>query len=128
MTIDAKLTEQVRAALASTAAITEIKMFGGIGFMLNGNMVAGTSDRGLLVRVGEANEKAALARPGASTMAMRNRAVPGYIRVAPDALDAKSIKAWVKLARSYVATLPPKKAKKAGRKKAKKADRKKPSR
>lgn len=111
MTIDIKLAQQARAALDGAGAVTEIKMFGGIGFMLNGNMVVGTSDRGLLVRVGEANEKAALARPGTSVMVMRTRAVPGYIRVEPDALDARSVKSWVTLARSYVETLPPKKAK-----------------
>lgn len=41
----------VRAALADTRAIHEVKMFGGIGFMLNGNMVAAASRRGLLLRV-----------------------------------------------------------------------------
>lgn len=121
MTIDIELAEQARAALEGAGAITEIKMFGGIGFMLNGNMIAGTSDRGLLVRVGEANQKEALARAGASLMEMRNRPMPGYIRVAPSALDARAVKAWVKLARSYVETLPAKKA--SAKKKKKRASR-----
>lgn len=112
MTIDIKLAQQARAALDGARGVTEIKMFGGIGFMLNGNMIVGTSDRGLLVRVGEAKQRKALARPGTSVMEMRNRSVPGYIRVAPDVLDAHSVKSWVKLARSYVDTLPPKKTKK----------------
>lgn len=110
MTIDAKLAERARAALGGEA--TEIKMFGGIGFMLNGNMVVCTSDRGLLARVGEAQQKEALARPGATLMEMRNRPMPGYIRVAPDALDERAVKAWVKLARAHVETLPPKETKK----------------
>lgn len=120
MTIDRKLADQARAALADAGKVTEIKMFGGIGFMLNGNMILGTSDRGLLVRVGEANQEEALARPGTSVMEMRNRPMLGYIRVAPAALDARNVKRWVKLARSYVDTLPPKNTKKKKKTAAKK--------
>jgi TfoX/Sxy family transcriptional regulator of competence genes len=111
MTIDDKLTTQTRAALDGAKAVREVKMFGGIGFMLNGNMVAAASDRGLLIRVGQEGEDEALARPGARLMVMRGRAMSGYIQVAPDTLDARSVKAWIKLARAHVETLPAKKAK-----------------
>ena len=53
MAIDERVAGQVRAALADAASVREVKMFGGLGFMLNGHMVAASSDRGLLVRVGE---------------------------------------------------------------------------
>ena len=116
MTIDPKLTEQTRAALKDVRAVREIKMFGGIGFMLNGNMVAAASDRGLLVRVGQEREAEALERAGARLMVMKGRAMTGYIQVARDALDARAVKSWLRLARAHVETLP---AKKAAAKKAK---------
>jgi TfoX/Sxy family transcriptional regulator of competence genes len=73
MAIDEKLAINVRAALVDASEVREIKMFGGLGFMLNGNMVAAASDRGLLVRVGEQHQATALARPGAEPMVMNGR-------------------------------------------------------
>jgi TfoX/Sxy family transcriptional regulator of competence genes len=107
MAVDEKLTTHVRAALADVSAVREIKMFGGVGFMLNGNMIAAASDRGLLVRVGEQSEAAALVRPGAEPMVMNGRKMKGFIRV-KTALDARSVKSWLRLARSFVDTLPAK--------------------
>jgi len=107
MAIDEKLAQRVRTALADARQVRELKMFGGIGFMLNGNMVAATSDRGLLVRVGEPGEAEALTRPGAELMVMRGRAMTGYVRVKAD-LDTRAVKSWVRLARAFVETLPAK--------------------
>lgn len=108
MAIDEKLTDHVRAALADLSAVREVKMFGGIGFMLNGNMVAAASDRGLLLRVGEAGEADALAR-GAQQMVMKGRSVTGYVRVVGP-LNGRAVKSWLGRARVFVETLPPKKA------------------
>jgi TfoX/Sxy family transcriptional regulator of competence genes len=107
MAIDEKLATHVRSALAGASPVREIKMFGGLGFMLNGNMIAAASDRGLLVRVGEQHEAEALARPGAQLMVMNGRAMKGFVRVTT-ALDARSVKSWLRLARSFVDTLPAK--------------------
>jgi TfoX/Sxy family transcriptional regulator of competence genes len=107
MAIDEKLATNVRTALADASAVREVKMFGGLGFMLNGNMIAAASDRGLLVRVGEQHEAAALARPGAEPVVMNGRTMKGFIRV-KTALDARSVKSWLRLARSFVDTLPAK--------------------
>ena len=116
MAIDEKLATQVRSALTDASTVREVKMFGGIGFMLNGNMIAAASDRGLLVRVGEQRQAEALARRGAEPMVMNGRTMKGYIRV-KTALDARSVKSWLRLARSFVETLPAKrKAAKAKRK------------
>jgi TfoX/Sxy family transcriptional regulator of competence genes len=109
MAIDEQLTEHVRAALADTRSVSEVKMFGGIGFMLAGNMVAAASDRGLLVRVGKEAESEALSRPGAELMVMNGRAMTGYIRVERARLDRRAVKSWVRLASAFVETLPPKK-------------------
>ena len=116
MAIDAKLSSNVRAALVGAGAIREVKMFGGLGFMLNGNMVTVASSRGLLLRVGRAACAKALARRGARRMVMKNRPMDDYIYVDPEVLNGRTTKSWVKRAVEFVGTLPPKPA---GKKRAK---------
>ena len=65
MADELELAASVRAALAGTGNIREVRMFGGIGFMLNGNLVAAASRRGLLLRVGKDHQAKALAQSGA---------------------------------------------------------------
>jgi len=108
MAMDEKLAENVRKALSGVSGVTEVKMFGGIGFMLHGNMAVAASDRGLLVRVGKEGDAEALRLPGASAMVMRGRTMTGYVRVAGIPLDARTVKGWVERARAHVNTLPPK--------------------
>jgi TfoX/Sxy family transcriptional regulator of competence genes len=110
MSADYDLPTAVRAALVGAGAVTEIKMFGGIGFMLNGNMVAGASKRGLLLRVGKDGQSALLAQPGTRPMEMRGRTMEGYAYIDPPALNSQSVPAGIKLALAYVKTLPPKAA------------------
>ena len=111
------LVDLLRAALP-TKGRSEQKMFGGTGFMLNGNMVAGTFRGGLLVRVGKDRHKEALARPGAAPMLMRGRPIEGYVVVDGGALGAPAVRAWANLALAFVRTLPPKASKaKSARKK-----------
>jgi TfoX/Sxy family transcriptional regulator of competence genes len=108
MAIDEKLAGHVRSALADARSVREVKMFGGLGFMLNGNMVAAASHRGLLVRVGELGLPDALAR-GAQPMIMSGRQMKGFVWVAGTA-DARAVKSWLRTARAFVETLPAKKA------------------
>ena len=108
MSNDDDLAGPVRAALPKTRAIQEIKMFGGIGFMLNGNLMAGASKRGLLLRVGKDRQADALKRPGARPMEMRGRTMEGYVYVDPPALTDGPLKTWLQMALSFVQTLPPK--------------------
>ena len=107
------LADRLRAALPAEGR-SEQKMFGGIGFMLNGNMVAGTSKRGLLLRVGKERYEDALSRPGARPMDMRSRPVEGYVYVDPAVLDDKTLRDWLQLALAFVKTLPPKQTAQAG--------------
>jgi TfoX/Sxy family transcriptional regulator of competence genes len=102
------LAESVRTALADAGMVREVKMFGGIGFMLNGNLVAAASKRGLLVRVGSERRDDALARVGARPMVMRGRTMDGYIYVDPPALTGRAVRTWLRLAVDFVQTLPPK--------------------
>ena len=71
MADDQELAASVRDALKGVGTIREVRMFGGIGFMLNGNLVAAASRRGLLGRVGKDRHAEALALPGARLMVMR---------------------------------------------------------
>jgi TfoX/Sxy family transcriptional regulator of competence genes len=102
------LAAAVRAAVADHSAVKEVKMFGGIGFMLNGNLLVGASHRGLLVRLGKDRAVDALKKPGARPMIMRGRTMEDYVYVDPPALNARSVKSWVRLAVSFVSALPPK--------------------
>jgi hypothetical protein len=63
MALNEDLAERMRVALAGAGAVREVKMFGGLCCMLNGNMVAGTSMRSLLVCVGKGQQYNALAAP-----------------------------------------------------------------
>ena len=102
------LVERIRSAL-SGETVTEQRMFGGVCFMLAGNMVAGTLRGELLVRIGKDANDAALKKPHARQMEM-SRPAPGYIIVANAGTERdKDLKAWVDMAVAHVKTLPPKK-------------------
>jgi TfoX/Sxy family transcriptional regulator of competence genes len=102
------LAERIRAVLAGTGSLREVRMFGGLCFMLNGYMVAGTSKRGLLVRVGKDQHAGALARPDARAMEMSRRPMEGYVLVDPSPRDEQTLRDWLDLAVAFVKTLPPK--------------------
>ena len=108
MAFEQQLAESVRAGLAHAGTIREVKMFGGIGFMLNGNMVAAASRRGLLLRIGKERQAEALTQPCAQPMVMRGRTMEGYVYVDPAGLDSKAIRIWLKLAVLFVQILPAK--------------------
>ena len=90
--------------------LAEKSMFGGKGFMLNGNMAIGTTAKGaLLVRIDPSRQSEALARPGAYEMHMGPRPMTGFIAVDPETLpDEAALHSWIAYARTYVETLPPK--------------------
>ena len=91
MSGDDELAASVRAALKGSGAVREVKMFGGIGFMLNGNLVAAASRRGLLLRVGKDRQAEALALSGARPMVMRGRTMEGYVYVDAPALGEQTV-------------------------------------
>ena len=105
MTDDQELAASVRAALAGAGDIREVRMFGGIGFMLNGNLVAAASRRGLLLRVGKDRQAEALAQSGARPMVMRGRTMEGYVYVDPPALNMRAVRKWLRLAVDHVQSL-----------------------
>ena len=117
MTGDA-LTARIRTALGRFKAVREVRMFGGIGFMLNGNLVAAASQRGLLLRVGADGQKDALKQKGTRPMVMRGRPMKDYVYLDPPALGAAAVDAGLRLALDFVRTLPAKPASSTSAKKA----------
>ena len=107
---DPVLVRSVRSALSGVKGVTEVKMFGGIGFMLNRNLLVGASKRGLLLRVGKDRQSQALAQPSTRPMEMRGRVMEGYVYVDPPVAPS-AVRRWVEMASAFVRTLPPKKAK-----------------
>ncbi len=105
---DDDIVANLRAVLAGMASVGEVRMFGGTAFMLNGNMMAAASKRGLLVRVGKDQQPDALSRPGARPMEMRGRVMEGYVYVDPMTLTDGAMREWLRLALAFVETLPPK--------------------
>jgi TfoX/Sxy family transcriptional regulator of competence genes len=108
MALDEDLAGRMRAILGGTGPVREVRMFGGLCFMLNGNMVAGTSKHGLLVRVGNEQYSRALARPSARPMAMSGRPMKGYVFVDPPPDNERALRDWLALAVGFVNTLPAK--------------------
>ena len=98
----------LRAALAKRGGISEKKMFGGICFLLNGNMLCGTGEDRFMFRVGKELEAEAMARPGAKPMDFTGRKMGGFVYVDADAAQEAGLESWIDLAARFVGRLPPK--------------------
>jgi TfoX/Sxy family transcriptional regulator of competence genes len=110
MAYDEELAGRIRDLVADEPGVTEQKMFGGLGFLVNGNMaVAASSQGGALVRVDPAESDAIVARSSARPMEMRGRQMKGWLRVGADHLRTKrELATWVELGTAYARSLPPK--------------------
>ncbi len=111
MTYDERLADEVRERLAILdSEVVEKRMFGGLGFMVEGNLTVAASRRGgLLVRTDPGEAEEVEGRPGVEPMESAGRRMPGWVFVAPEALaDEGDLDAWVDRALAFVATLPPK--------------------
>jgi hypothetical protein len=110
MAYDEDLANRLRELLADEDGVTEKKMFGGLSFLVHGNMsVAASGKGGLLARIDPGQTDAALARPHVSRMEMRGRSMDGWIRVAPEGVRTKrQLQSWVNRSLGYVRTLPAK--------------------
>lgn len=103
-----QLAERVRAALTGVA-ISEKLMFGGITFLLDGNMPCCVSNKGLMVRVGKEAEPDALGLPHARPCDGAGHKMPGFVTIAPEGLRGdRDLAVGLGLALRYVSALPPK--------------------
>jgi TfoX/Sxy family transcriptional regulator of competence genes len=105
---DERLAARIRALLASRADVSERKMFGGLTFMVGGNMCCGVNGEELIVRLDPGREDDALARPHARPMDLTGRRMRGFITVNPDGLAGSQLDRWVHEATARAETLPPK--------------------
>jgi|SRR3954452_10261183 len=110
MPYDEDLANRLRELLADEDAVTERKMFGGLAFLLHGNMsVSASRNGGLLARIDPAETEAALERPHVSRMEMGRRTMDGWITVAPEGVRTKrQLEPWVRRSVAFAKTLPPK--------------------
>lgn len=107
--VDESLRERIREVIGDDPNVDEIRMFGGLCFMLNGNMLVCTMKAGdLLVRTGEARLVEALARPGAGPITMGGREMKGYVRVDGAEADDTALRQWIAMATDFVGAIPPK--------------------
>ena len=110
MAYDEELADRIRALLSGEPDLSEQKMFGGLAFLIGGNMsVAASGQGGVLVRVDPARSDALLATTNASLMEMRGRQMEGWLRVTSDDVRTKrQLAKWVSLGAAYARSLPAK--------------------
>jgi hypothetical protein len=110
MTYDEALAARIRELLAGEARLTEEKMFGGLAFLIGGNMaIAASGQGGALIRVDPERSDAIVASTGARPMEMRGRQMQGWLRVALEDLRTKrQLAKWVALGATYARSLPAK--------------------
>ncbi|MCA8916253.1 MAG: TfoX/Sxy family protein [Planctomycetes bacterium] len=109
MAYDEKLADRTRSALKGVKGLAEIKMFGGLCFTVNGNMVCGIVDDKLMLRVGKDNYDAALKLKHVEPMTFTGKPMKSMVYVTPAACKTPAaVKPWVKRALDFAKTLPPK--------------------
>jgi hypothetical protein len=109
MAFSEELAERIRQGLACRQGIEEKKMFGGIGFLLSGNMLVGIWKDSLIVRLGPEEGEEALKEPHVSEFDITGRAMKGWVLVAPEGVEADDeLSGWLQRAVKFVGKLPAK--------------------
>ena len=110
MAYDEVLAQRVRELIARETGLSEKKIFGGLAFLIGGNMaVAASGQGGLLVRVDPAQSGALVARSSARPMEMRGREMAGWLRVGGEHVRTRrQLAAWVERGVTCARSLPPK--------------------
>jgi TfoX/Sxy family transcriptional regulator of competence genes len=111
MTYDEDLADRIRELLSEQRGVTEKKMFGGLAFLIGGNMaIAASGQGGALVRVDPGQADRLVETTRAEAVVMRGNPMQGWLRVKSDDLRTKRrLEKWVKLGSAYATSLPPKK-------------------
>jgi TfoX/Sxy family transcriptional regulator of competence genes len=110
MAYDENLADRIRELIATEKGVEEKRMFGGLAFLINGNMsVAVSSHGGLMVRVPRDDTEKLLAREHVDPMVMAGRETRGWLRVSDDGVKTKrQLQGWVSRGVEYAKSLPPK--------------------
>jgi TfoX/Sxy family transcriptional regulator of competence genes len=107
LAFDESLATRIRDALARKRGVEEKKMFGGVGFLLNGNMLVGVWKDSLIVRLGPDNYEDALLEPHAKEFNITGRAMKGWVLVEPEGVEGDGqLKTWIERATKFVKALP----------------------
>lgn len=110
MAYNVQLTERIRSVLKGRKGLEEKKMFGGVGFLVNGNMACGVNKDDLILRLGEKEYQKALKSPHARKFDMTGRPMKGWVMVSePGYASEKSLNTWIEVALTFARSLPPKK-------------------
>ena len=110
MAYDEDLADRIRAALQDRDGVTEKRMFGGLAFLVNGNMAVSASGQGgLLLRIDPAETDSVVGEDGVTRFEMRGRAMDGWVRVDPSVTGSdRDLARWVRVGVAYAGSLPPK--------------------
>jgi len=107
MAFDEKLAQRVSSILKETPNCVERKMFGGIGYLVNGNMACGVHKDKLIVRLSETEYDQAIAMPHVGLFDITGRPMKGWITVKPGGVESdKELKRWVERGVKFANTLP----------------------
>ena len=110
MAYDEELADRIRELVAGESGVTERRMFGGLAFLIGGNMsVAASGQGGLMVRVDPDETDALVAKPHAQPFVMRGREMKGWLRVEDEGIRTKrQLEPWVRRGVAYARSLPAK--------------------
>jgi TfoX/Sxy family transcriptional regulator of competence genes len=110
MAFDEELAGRIRSVLTGKADFTEKKMFGGLAFLIGGNMaVSASSHGGMLLRADPAASDELCSNPGVERAVMQGRAMDGWLRVSDDVIASEEeLARWVQVGVDYASSLPPK--------------------
>lgn len=109
MAFSESLAQRIRASLAGKKGIAEKKMFGGIGFLLNGNMLVGVWKNSLIARLGQEAGEKALTEDSVRPFDITGKAMKGWVLVEPDGIESDGqLRAWIERAMAFVKGLPEK--------------------
>jgi TfoX/Sxy family transcriptional regulator of competence genes len=110
MAYDEDLANRIRELVGEEAGITEQRMFGGLAFLVGGNMaVAASGQGGLMVRVDPEETEALASKPHARPFEMRGREMQGWLRVDDEGVRTKrQLEPWVRRGIAFARALPPK--------------------
>jgi TfoX/Sxy family transcriptional regulator of competence genes len=109
MAYDEGLAQRIRDSLQETPGLVEKKMFGGIGYMLQGNMACGVNQDTLIVRVGPDLYEEALSRPHTRVFDMTGRPMKGWVVVAPEGIEEDDdLDQWIQQGVDFALSLPAK--------------------
>jgi hypothetical protein len=106
---DPDLVERIRAVLARERGVSEKRMFGGVAFLINGNLAVAASGRGgILLRVDPAQSATLSAEPSAARAVMRGREMDGWLRISTDELADLELDRWINRGAAFARSLSPK--------------------